>query len=148
MKSFSLFCLFILAIACQSKQNPPDQKTAVFSYYLETAFADSIPDNSHTYIMIPSIGCKGCRIDALSVLHKEIIKSNAKNVTYIISPSVNLTDSLINPCEFMVDKSGLIDRINLPISNIAILKTEKGKLISLVSIRSEMIDSIGYYFLR
>ncbi|HET6992532.1 MAG TPA: hypothetical protein VFJ43_14460 [Bacteroidia bacterium] len=143
MKSIFLLCLFTLTIACnQPKQNPPDRNTEVFAYYLKTAFGDSIRNEKHIYIMIPAIGCKGCRTDALVVLHNEIIKSGEKNATYILSPSVNLADSLIRPCRFLIDSSGLIDRINLPISNIAILKTSNGKVISLVSIRSEITDSI------
>jgi len=144
MRSLFLFVFLFFVVACH-REKPTDHTTTVFAYYLKTAFGDSIRNEKHTYVMIPRMGCKGCRENALSVLHREIIKLGDKNLTYIFSPSVNLADTLVQPCKFMIDNSELIDKINLPISNIAILKTENGKVISLVSVRSETTDSIGFY---
>lgn len=133
-------------LACNDSHEPAvDKTTAVFSYYLHAAFGDSIRKEKQTYVLIPKIGCKGCREGALAELHQEIIKSGEKHLTYIFSPSVNLADTLVKPCNFLIDKSELIDKINLPISNITFIKTENGKVISLVSVRSETMDSIGYF---
>ncbi len=141
-----LIFLLVVLIACNdSKQEIRDQTTVVFSYYLKTAFADSIPDKKHVYILIPKLGCKGCRQDALNELQQQLVNSGEKNYTYIASPSSESTSTLTGHGIFRVDSTGLIDKINLPVSNIAILKTENGKVISLVSIRSETTDSIGYY---
>jgi hypothetical protein len=144
-------CIYILlfAISCGEINDPPVDKTsAVFSYYLKEAFRDSIKQEKETYILVPKVGCKGCREDALHVLQKEAEKSGIKNLTFIISPSVTLPGDFSQSAIVLVDTSDLIDRINLPVSNIAILKTEKGKVISLVSIRSETTDSIGYFLGR
>ena len=141
-----MFVFLLFVIACNpSKPAGADKTTTVFSYYLKTAFGDSIRNEKHTYVLVPITGCKGCRSDALILLHDEILKSGEKDLTYIFSPALQAADSLAKPCKLLIDTSALIDRINLPISNITIVKTEKGKVISLVSIRGEMMDSIGYY---
>lgn len=146
MRFFYVAFILVFAIACSdSKQETSDQTTTVFSYYLKTAFGDSIRNEKHTYVLIPKMGCKGCREDALRELQLQIVRSGKKNITCIFSPAVNLADTLLNPGNLLVDTSELIDKINLPISNIAILKTERGKVISLQSIRSETTDSIGFY---
>jgi hypothetical protein len=144
MKISSFVLIFISAMACSpSIKNAPDQQSTVFSYYLKTSFNDSIPDEEHIYILVPALGCKGCRAEALAVLHHELIKSGKKNVSYIFSSSVNPSDSVVEPFNMQIDSSGLIDKINLPVSNIAIIKTANGKVISLTSIRSETTDSIA-----
>jgi hypothetical protein len=141
-----IFSLLIIVVACREpKREAVDKTTKVFSYYLETAFADSIPDKKHVYILIPKLGCKGCRQDALNELQQQLMKSGEKNYTYIVSPEAAPPGKLAEPGNVLIDTSELIDHINLPVSNIAILKTENGKVISLISIRSETTDSIGYY---
>ncbi len=146
MKFSYLIFLLLVVIGCnESKHETNDQTTTVFSYYLKTAFEDSIPNEKHVYILIPSLGCKGCRQDALKELQQQVINSGEKNYTYIVSPTSQSLGMRTEHGIFLVDTSELIDHINLPISNIAILKTENGKVISLVSIRSETTDSIGYY---
>jgi hypothetical protein len=138
--------LLFFAMSCGEIKEPPADKTStVFSYYLKEAFRDSIKQEKETYILIPKVGCKGCREDALNVLQQEAKKSGIKKLTFIISPTVTLPENFSQSAIVLVDNSDLIDRINLPVSNIAILKTEKGRVISLVSIRSETTDSIGYF---
>ncbi len=143
--AFFIFLLLFVVACNDSKRETRDQTTSVFAYYLKTAFADSIPDKKHLYILIPKLGCKGCRQDALNELQLQLINSGEKNYTYIVSPASESLSKHTEPGTSRIDTSELIDHINLPISNIAILKTENGKVISLVSIRSETTDSISYY---
>ncbi len=144
MRTVAILFLLLL-IACDPAKEPVDHNTETFRYYLREAFGDSIPAEKHTFIMIPETGCKGCREGAMGVLHREVIKTGSAGITYVLSPDVTLHDSLIRPCELLRDTSGLIDKVNLPLSNISFVKTENGKVVSIVNVRSETTDSIGYF---
>ncbi len=144
MKPAWIFFILLLP-ACGPVQEPFDLHTETFRFYLREAFGDSIPGEKHTFIMIPETGCKGCREGAMGVLHEEVVKTGHAGITYVLSPDVTLHDSLVQPCELLRDTSGLIDQVNLPLSNISFVKTENGKVISIVNVRSETTDSIGYF---
>jgi hypothetical protein len=143
MKTVAILLLLLL-VACDPAKEPVDHNTETFRFYLREAFGDSIPQEKHTFIMIPETGCKGCREGAMHVLHDEVVKTGSAGITYVLSPAVLLDDSLIRPCELLRDTSGLIDEVNLPLSNISFVKTENGKVLSIVNVRSEITDSIGY----
>jgi hypothetical protein len=146
MKYFFFIAIIVAFISCTAtEKKEQDQATETFAYYLRTAFGDSIPKEKHLFILVPEVGCKGCRQDALYILHNEAIRSQTKSITYIFSPAVHYNDSLTSPYETMTDSSKLIDKINLPISNIAFVKTLDGNVVSINSIRSETTDSIASF---
>jgi hypothetical protein len=136
------FCIFSCTPVEQKGQS---QSTEIFAYYLRTAFGDSIPKEKHLFILVPEAGCKGCRNDALYILHKEAMRTQEKNITYIFSPAVHFSDSLTAPYPAKTDSSKLIDKINLPISNIAFVKTVDGSVVWINSVRSETTDSIASF---
>ncbi|CAN5900543.1 hypothetical protein BH11BAC7_BH11BAC7_15430 [soil metagenome] len=146
MERFLFFLAVCFSIAC--KETPvknEDKTTAVFSYFLKTAFDDSIKEAKQVYILIPKMGCKGCREDALRTLQQEINQRGNQNITYIFSSAVLIADTFAAKQNVLIDSTGLLDKINLPISNITILKTDKKQVNSIVTIRSEMMDSIAFY---
>ncbi|MDQ3108873.1 MAG: hypothetical protein M3R17_03170 [Bacteroidota bacterium] len=142
MKSICVVAMIIAIISCHEETKKEQSVTDIFSYYLKTAFGDSIPKEKHLFILVPETGCKGCREDALHILHDEAIKTGRTGITYIFSPKVHFNDLMTAPYKTLTDSSMLIDKINLPISNITFIKTAHGKVESINAIRSETTDSI------
>jgi hypothetical protein len=143
----SLFLLTVaLLFACNGKlqKQEADPNTKVFSYYLRTAFNDSIPQEKRLYILVPKNGCKGCRSGALYEVRNSISPAQANEVITIVAPDLGYIDSLL-PGKVYHDTDDLIDRINFPVSNITLVKTENGKITSLRQVRTETIDSIPYF---
>lgn len=146
MRATICFWILLAVVGCdQPSQSSKDKNTTVFNFYLKSAFNDSIADEPKIWILAPTAGCKGCRQSEMGIVHKEILRLRIKNVEYIFPEKMPVNDSDILPCKYRIDKKELIDRINLPISNLTIIRTSRGKIDLLKEISSDRIDSIGYY---
>lgn len=145
MKRFAVFFFLAACFACHSPEVVPDRTTAIFSYYLQNAFAKTIPAESRYYILVPELGCKGCRQSELLLLDETTRKNRNAAIEYIFSPKVPVPSSFAFHSQVKIDSLSLIDKINLPISNITIVRTENKKVTLLKEITAERMDSIGVY---
>ena len=139
-----LLVLLVVIIACSHPQQR-DQRSQVFAYYLRKAFGDSVPEQKHTWILVPENGCKGCRQSELALLHEALRTTGVQELEYVFSPDVPVPVTLVRPAGFRIDQKGFIDKINLPVSNITIIQTEKGRVVKLHEVSAERMDSIAEY---
>lgn len=144
MKYLFSFLLLTSVFACHSPETA-DKTTDVFAYYLRNAFGSSIPKENRSYILVPENGCKGCRQSELTLLREAIGEKRNDAIEYIFSSKVAVPPSFANSTQLKIDSLCLIDKINLPISNITIIRTENEKVTLLKEITADRMDSIGIY---
>lgn len=140
----ALFFITVVMIACSSAPKR-DPQSEVFAYYLRSAFGDSIPDAKHTWVLVPQNGCKGCRQSELALLHEELRMTGVQELEYVFSPDVPVPVTLVRPAGYRIDDKGLIDKINLPVSNITIIQTENGRILQLHEVTADRMDSLREY---
>lgn len=140
----ALLFVTVLMIACSTTPKR-DPHSEVFAYYLRNAFGDSIPAAKHTWVLVPENGCKGCRQSELAMLHEELRKTSVQELEYVFSPDVPVPVTLVRPAGYRIDKQGLIDKINLPVSNITIIRTENGRIMQLHEVTADRMDSLREY---
>jgi hypothetical protein len=134
------YCYIILmfASACASDAPPAqaDKPTRVFSYYLRTAFNDSIPVTPQLYMLVPQTGCKGCMVRQLGTLADSLRLENSVPVQLILARKIAGSDSLrpfVQQSRF--DTHALMDRIDLPVAGVTLIKTNKGKVVAVEPLR-------------
>ena len=127
--------LFINLCACE----PIDQRTKIFSDYLNKTYGLKIPKPQHTYIAFPkNVGCLGCSAHTF-----EFVTSHKfKNVTLICNPSQTETLPPNNFYEILTDTFDDIEHLNLQTQNVAIIETKDEKINQIVSIQANTIDSV------
>lgn len=102
--------------------------TRVFRKYLHDVFADSIPQKRHVYIMVPGKGCKGCMANTLERVRQ--LRPDSTYTTIIIS-SINTLPEEMYPVPFLFDEKGVMERLNLRISNVTVIRTEKSRVLDM-----------------
>lgn len=137
--------LLLLGAACTTVP-VRDKESEVFDYYLHAAFGDSIRIQKAMYLIVPEKGCKGCRAIEFGLLEEELNQMQNKSaIQFIFSKNTEASAYFKGQIPSRTDHSGLIDRINLPLSNITIVKTENRRISFLKEISADRMDSIGYY---
>jgi hypothetical protein len=99
--------------------------TRVFRQYLKENFSDSIPQQKHVYILVPGKGCKGCMANTLDRIRQ--LKPDSTYTTVIIS-SINTLPEEMYPVPFLFDEKAKMERINLRVSNVTVLRTQNGRI--------------------
>jgi hypothetical protein len=135
-----LYIAFFFLAACTSDSvsEQPDKTTRIFNYYLRTAFNDSIPVTPQLYLLVPQSGCKGCMINQISTMADSLRKQNKLPVQLILTRKISGIDSLQSFAEkSRFDTQALMDRIDLPIAGVTLIKTEKGCVTSVNPLRDK-----------
>ncbi|MGL5891363.1 MAG: hypothetical protein ACRC3B_15845 [Bacteroidia bacterium] len=135
-----LYLAFFFFAGCASDPAPkqPDKPTRVFNYYLRTAFGDSIPATPQLYLLVPQTGCKGCMVRQISTMAESLRTENNLPVQLILARKISGTDSLQSFAQqSRFDTQALMDRIDLPIAGVTLIKTEKGRVISVQPMRDK-----------
>ncbi|MCU0432327.1 MAG: hypothetical protein MUC87_02600 [Bacteroidia bacterium] len=138
MKYLCSAFFFIAACASDTAPRQPDKPTRVFSYYLRTAFGDSIPQEAQMYMLVPQNGCKGCMVRQLGTLAESLRTENSLPVQLILARKISGTDSLrpfIQQSRY--DTHALMDRIDLPVAGVTLIKTSRGKVVSVEPMRDK-----------
>lgn len=124
---FSVSLLFASCSDDAPKTQAPKESlpTRVFRQYLKENFRDSIPQQKHIYILVPGKGCKGCMANTLDRIRQ--LKPDSTYTTVIIS-SINTLPEEMYPVPFLFDEKAKMERINLRISNVTVLRTQDGRI--------------------
>jgi len=133
--------LLPLILACYmacTGNAPSDKQTDIFSNYLGAGFGLSIPAHIHHYILIPKMTCKGCvngkLQDELPFLQEEV---RAGRLTLITSNLQVLDEPLKQKLGFLTDTQGSLDRLNLRIRNMAVVRTKDHRVSSITSVQTD-----------
>ncbi len=140
-KHYLFFLLFIsfLILSCNHRN---ENKTKTFNRYLINNFHEKIPDNEHIYLLISTFRCYGCTQKILFEI-SEKVQNGEKNSITILTYDLNIVpQDLQRKVKVLLDKNAQYEHIGLSIANIALLKTNKGKIMTIQMINLDKIDSI------
>ena len=111
------------------KAASPNSHTQIFTNYLQNQFEVKIPVENHYYIYIANKSCIGCKKGGLQ---KYAVLASRNDVTLLTSVDREEREHWLKiqePKQILVDSTGLLDRLNLPLpSNAAIINTKNGKI--------------------
>lgn len=120
--------------ACHHKA-APDKSPDVFGWYMEQ-LGETIPNEPHTYILVPDMSCTGCR----QTLIKEFTVPHSEDTTLIVSHDLQTHyDQVRNLHNTLADTAGLLNRLNWQYKNIIEVNTEKGEVVHIRDFTPEEI---------
>ena len=107
------------------------RETKVFYWYADSLNIN-IPNEKHTFFLVPDYSCSGCVVKTIDVLFPQ-----TENSTLITTPSIaqryikEITDGII------IDTNGLVCNLNWDYYNIIEIQTKNNKVIFAKSYSSE-----------
>lgn len=125
-------CLFLISLgiaaiftsvfsSCTNKRLSHEEQ--VFMHYMDV-MEQVIPDDAHTYILVPNEACKGCK--TLSLLYAAIDQSDS--VTFFTTSKQKEEKALPDrPC-IIIDTANNMKRLNWSYHNITEVHTIGGKI--------------------
>ena len=127
---------------------PFEKESEVLQWYMQKTFQTQVAKDQHLYIIVPRYACKGCENTSLKKID-ELLPKQARNVSLITDIPKIIPTSLKENVNFLADSTGLLDRVNLPISNVTIVKTQDGNIEEFQSLNPKQLpkmDSILAHF--
>lgn len=120
-------CLFLISIvllltAC-SRQPSLTHEEKVFLHYIES-MGIPIPNEPHTFILVPNEACKGCK--TLSLLCATLDDSDT--VTFFTTSKLKEEKQLPDRISIVIDTANIIGNLNWKYRNITEVHTNDGKI--------------------
>jgi hypothetical protein len=143
--------LFITAIAlnsmsCGNKQPAADKKfekeTEVLSWYFNK-LGHKIGTEKHSYYLLPSVGCAGCRVNFDAYYSQP--QNASDNITVIMTQRRydSLTKELV--LKTIVDTANIMDNLNWDYVDIIYIETENEEVRDIHSLNSQdILELIGH----
>jgi hypothetical protein len=137
--------LFLLVLCGCSVENDValDQEFDRFRNYLNTNLQTAAPVDGHFYIVIPQKACYGCSVN---ILEKMLLLENCDKATIIVSyNSPKQASALAGISGFnnlLLDSRGLIDRLNIGINGVTVLKMGDHSIDETIEITAENYESV------
>jgi hypothetical protein len=136
MRTALTFLFFLILFSCgNSHSKPVDTQTKIFSHYLYTAFGDNIAQTPCVYVLVPRNSCKGCLQNQLRKVKAAIAPYSSTPCFGIVAQESIPIASLDSICPTKTDTLGLLDRINLPISGITLIRTDNYRVVAFTPIK-------------
>ena len=138
-KLIGLFLFFTTFLqSCTTKYS---DETISFQNYLGEVFHEKIPENKHVYLLIAQFRCAGCVEQSLGKIADKISKGLNSEVTIITYDNSIVPFALTRKVKVLLDKNAGYEAI-LSIANIALIKTENGKINAIEMINLDNSDKI------
>lgn len=133
--------VLFLSFFMQSCTTKYSDETRTFQKYLGEVFREKIPENKNVYLLIAQFRCAGCVEQSLGKIADKISKGLNSEVTIITYDASLVPFSLSRNVRVLVDKNAGYETIQ-SIANIALIKTEKGKINTIKMINLDDSDKI------
>ena len=129
-----------MMISCETTDKKNDdvfsKETKVFYWYADSLNIN-VPNEKHTYFLIPDISCSGCVDKTVNVLFPQTDSSTLITTPFIAERYIgNVNDYVI------IDSVGLINKLNWELRNIIEIQTKDGKVIFAKSYSAEELGAI------
>lgn len=141
INKFALFVLLLIFLSL-SCNNQFAQETKSFKTYMSDIFHEKIPQNEHTYLLIATFRCSGCVENALMKISQKTNVGSENSITILTFDSSLIPDTLKNKVKVLLDKDAGYENIGIPIANIALIKSSKGKVDKIMMINLDDTDKI------
>lgn len=128
----------LLSHSCADKYS---NETKLFQKYLGEVFHEKMPENKHIYLLIAQFRCAGCVEQTLGKIAGKVTRMSKPEVTVITYDSNLIPVSLTKNVQVLLDKDSGYEAIQ-SIANIALIKTENGKILTVKMINLDDSDKI------
>lgn len=112
------------------------RETKVFYWYADSLNIN-IPNEKHTFFLVPDYSCSGCVVKTIDVLFPEIDSSTLITTPYIAQNYIGQIDDNV-----IVDSVSLINKLNWEHRNIIEIKTKENKVVFAKSYSSD--ELVGF----
>ena len=107
------------------------RETKVFYWYADSLNIN-IPNEKHTFFLVPDYSCSGCVVKTIDVLFPKTDSSTLITTPYIAQNYIGQIDDNV-----IIDTAGLINKLNWEHSNIIEIKTKENKVVFAKSYSSD-----------
>lgn len=137
LRMLSFLILILILISCS--ENKRVEK--IFKNYLSNQFNVTIKGENTIFFIVPSYSCPGCELKLRKIFHG-FCPSDAQ--LYIISTNDSKERIPENKCSInLIDKSNLIDRLDIGTRASTLAYFKKGKLIEILEFTDQNMKKIG-----
>jgi hypothetical protein len=105
-------------------------------------FHEKLSENDHTYLLLATFRCSGCVENALMKISQKLNKRSGEKITILTSDLSLVPDNLRKKVKVLLDKDTGYENIGIPMANIAMIKTSKGKIVKIQMINLDDTDKI------
>jgi len=132
---FVLTLLIILGCSNANKKrvnNLTKDETSIFSEYLKKIHNFELTSGRQRFVVIPKRGgCSGCKRISWELFNEGLVNHND-----ILICSTDFLDEMKPSMKnrLLIDSSGCIERLNIPTREVAIILTDKKKVISITNL--------------
>ncbi|CAN5233056.1 hypothetical protein BH09BAC5_BH09BAC5_13240 [soil metagenome] len=141
---YNLFPLFLFLLSLSNCRPDSNQISAVnpntqkLSSYLKINFDDSIPTDEHLFILITKKENAATEEIILSRLKKELLNAGKNNYTVIIGADNAVSNSIETFENKRIDWDGAIEKLNLNLSGVTLLKTSEKNVIDQLNLDKDV----------
>ena len=107
------------------------RETKVFYWYADSLNIN-IPNEKHTFFLVPDYSCSGCVVKTIDVLFPKTDSSTLITTPYIAQNYIGQIDDNV-----IIDTAGLINKLNWEHSNIIEIQTKENKVVFAKSYSSD-----------
>ncbi len=137
LRMLSFLILILILISCS--ENKRVEK--IFKNYLSNQFNVTFKGENTIFFIVPSYSCPGCELKLRKIFHG-FCPSDAK--LYIILTNDSKDRIPENKCSInLIDKSNLIDRLDIGTRASTLAYFKKGKLIEILEFTDQNMKKIG-----
>lgn len=127
-KYIPAFLILLFLYACNDAYF---NETRCFNQYLNKRFQSKIPIDEHTFLLVATFRCSGCVQNSLLSISEKINENSVNSTTIITSDTVLIPNSIREKIVILLDENKEYENIGIPIANLALFKTKKGKIIEI-----------------
>jgi len=117
-------------------------ETKDFNKYLTDNYQEKIPINEHIYLLICTFNCSGCVQKTLLKISGKVKNNKCHSITILTYDLNKIPYSLKSKVNVLFDKNAQYENIGLSVANIALVKTNKRKIVTIQIINFDKIDKI------
>lgn len=107
------------------------RETKIFYWYADSLNIN-IPNEKHTFFLVPDYSCSGCVVKTIDVLFPKTDSSTLITTPYIAQNYIGQIDDNV-----IIDTAGLINKLNWEHSNIIEIQTKENKVVFAKSYSSD-----------
>ena len=112
------------------------RETKIFYWYADSLNIN-IPNEKHTFFLVPDYSCSGCVVKTIDVLFPETDSSTLITTPYIAQNYIGQIDDNV-----IIDSVSLINKLNWEHRNIIEIKTKENKVVFAKSYSSD--ELVGF----
>jgi hypothetical protein len=126
-------------MACSNKYKI---ETVAFQKYLSSDFHEKIPEVEHTYLLIATFRCSGCVENSLAKIREKINTHSKDQITILTFDPSLIPANLQDRVKILLDRDTGYENIGISIANLALIKSNKGKIDKIRMINLDNTDKI------